>query len=211
MRAIETLGLALGASFAAGLNVYATVAVLGLLHRFDVVSLPAALEILGEPVVLGVALALYAVEFLADKIPYVDSVWDAIHTFIRPPAAAVLAYGALGNVPEAWRVAAGLLAGSIALSSHGAKATTRAAVNASPEPFSNWALSLGEDLVSVALAWFAASHPLLALAVVAVLVALSIFLMVKLFRFARRAFGWLLGDPDAPASSAAGLGGRPQL
>ena len=131
----DALSLALGASFASGLNLYATCATLGLLHRFEVVQLPAGLEVLAHPVVLGLAIFLYLVEFFADKIPYVDSLWDAAHTFIRPAAAALLAFSAMGDVPEAWRWGASLLAGGIALTSHGTKATTRVAVNASPEPF----------------------------------------------------------------------------
>ena len=101
MNPVETLGLALGAGFSSGLNLYATIATLGLLQRFGVIHLPASLQVLSHPWVLGVAIALYAIEFLADKIPYVDSVWDAIHTVVRPPAAALLAYGAAGGVPWA--------------------------------------------------------------------------------------------------------------
>ena len=130
MSPLETLGFALGTSFASGLNLYATVAAAGLLQRFGVVHLPTQLEVLANPIVMGFALVLFVIEFIADKIPYVDSVWDAVHTFIRPPAAAFLSYSAFaGGVPEEWRVAAALLAGTVALTSHSAKATTRAAAN----------------------------------------------------------------------------------
>ena len=158
MSPLETLGFALGTSFASGLNLYATVAAAGLFQRFGIVTLPEPLQVLANPVVLGVALTLFLVEFIADKIPYVDSAWDALHTFIRPPAAALLSYRAFagGGVPEEWKLAAALLAGSVALTSHGAKATTRAAANASPEPVSNWTLSLLEDGLAVFLAWLAA-------------------------------------------------------
>jgi hypothetical protein len=185
MSGLETLGLALGASFASGINLYATVATLGLLHRYEVVHLPASLDVLAHPIVLGVAIALYLIEFVADKIPYVDNVWDVLHTFIRPPAAAVLSYTAFGDVSESWRLSAALLAGSVALASHGGKASTRAAVNASPEPFSNWLLSLGEDGIAVFLVWLAVSHPLLTLIVVVVLVGVSVLVMVKLFQFVK--------------------------
>jgi hypothetical protein len=185
MSGLETLGLALGASFASGINLYATVATLGLLHRYEVVHLPASLDVLAHPIVLGVAIALYLIEFVADKIPYVDNVWDVLHTFIRPPAAAVLSYTAFGDVSEPWRLSAALLAGSVALASHGGKASTRAAVNASPEPFSNWLLSLGEDGIAVFLVWLAVSHPLLTLIVVVVLVGVSVLVMVKLFQFVK--------------------------
>ncbi len=196
MGALQTLGFILGASFASGLNLYATVAVLGLLDRFEVVQLPASLQVLAHPVVLGVAIGLYVVEFIADKVPYVDNVWDVVHTFIRPPAAGLLAYTALGDVPEIWKVGAALLAGTVALASHGTKASTRAAVNASPEPFSNWLLSLTEDAIAVTLVLFAVSHPLLTLAIVLVLVALSVYLLIKFFGFLRAALRRLFGRPS---------------
>jgi len=193
MGPIESLGFALGAAFASGLNLYATVAALGLMQRFQILQLPASLEVLSHPLVLGVAITLYAVEFLADKIPYVDNVWDLIHTFIRPPAAALITWTALspgGLAPagegEAWRLAAALLAGGVALTSHGAKATTRAGVNTSPEPVSNWLLSLIEDGIAIGLAWLAVTHPLLTIAIVIVLAVLSIWLVVKLFGLLRR-------------------------
>jgi hypothetical protein len=187
MNPIETLGLALGAGFSSGLNLYATVATLGLLERFGVIHLPQSLHVLSHPVILVVAVVLYLAEFLADKIPYVDTVWDAIHTFIRPPAAALLAYSAAGAAPAEWRWAAALLAGSVALASHGTKASARAAVNTTPEPFSNWALSFGEDVLAVWLTWMATVHPVATTVIVIVLVAVSLFLLSHLFRFARRA------------------------
>lgn len=187
MNSLETLGLALGAGFSSGLNLYATIGTLGLLQRFGIIHLPPSLQVLSHPIVLVVACVLYLAEFLADKIPYVDTVWDAVHTFIRPPAAALLAYGAAGSAPAEWRWAAALLAGGVALTSHGTKASTRAAVNTIPEPFSNWALSFGEDVLAVWLTWMAAAHPLATTIVVAALVALAVFLLFHFFRFARRA------------------------
>lgn len=186
MSPLETLGFALGTSFASGLNLYATVAAAGIFQRLGLVHLPDSLEVLSHPVVLGVAVTLFIVEFIADKIPYVDSAWDALHTFIRPPAAAVLAYGAFGNMPEEYKLGAALLAGGVALTSHGAKATTRAAANTSPEPVSNWALSLVEDGLSVFLVWMAAEHPLLTAVIVLVLVVVAVLLIRKLWRFARQ-------------------------
>jgi hypothetical protein len=187
MNPIETLGLALGAGFSSGLNLYATVATLGLLERFGVVQLPPSLHALAHPAILGIAVVLYLVEFFADKIPYVDTAWDAIHTFIRPPAAAFLAYSAAGAAPPEWRWGAALLAGGVALTSHGTKASARAAVNTTPEPFSNWALSFGEDVLAVWLTWMATAHPVATTVIVIALVALSAFLLFHLFRFARRA------------------------
>src|SRR6201993_4592703 len=149
MSPLETLSLVLGAGFASGLNVYATVATLGLLQRVGIIHLPEHLQVLGHPFVLAIAGILYLIEFLADKVPYIDSIWQAVHTFIRPPAAALLAFSVTVAAAEPWRGAAALLAGSIALPSHGTKASARAAANMSPEPFSNWALSFGEDLLAV--------------------------------------------------------------
>jgi hypothetical protein len=194
MNPIETLGLALGAGFSSGLNLYATVATLGLLQRFGALQLPPHLQVLSHPWVLGTALALYLVEFFADKIPYLDTIWDVVHTFIRPPAAALLAFAAAGGVAPQWRWAAALLAGGVALTSHGTKASARAAVNTSPEPFSNWILSFGEDLLAVWLTWMATAHPWATTIIVVALVALSIFLLYHLFRFARRAVQRLLAS-----------------
>jgi hypothetical protein len=192
------LGFALGTSFASGLNLYATVAAAGLFQRFGIVSLPEPLQVLANPVVLGIAITLFLVEFIADKIPYVDSAWDALHTFIRPPAAAILSYSAFAEgFPEEWKLAAALLAGSVALTSHGAKASTRAAANASPEPLSNWTLSLIEDGIAVFLAWMAAEHPVLTATVVVVLVIVAVFVIWKLFSYLRRAIARLKRGPGA--------------
>jgi Domain of unknown function (DUF4126) len=185
MSPVETLSLVLGTGFSSGLNLYATVATLGLLQRFGVIHLPGNLQVLSHPLVLGIALALYAVEFLADKFPYIDSIWQAVHTFIRPPAAALLAFSVTAATAEPWRWAAALLAGGIALMSHGTKAGARAAANLSPEPLSNWALSFGEDILAVWLTWFATTHPRMAVAVVIVLFVVSLFLLYHLFRFLR--------------------------
>jgi hypothetical protein len=198
MSPLETLGFALGTSFASGLNLYATVAAAGLFQRLGIVTLPEPLQILAHPVVFGIALTLFLIEFIADKIPYIDSAWDAAHTFIRPPAAALLSYSAFadGSVPEEWKLAAALLAGSVALTSHGAKASTRAAANASPEPVSNWTLSLLEDGLAVFLAWMAAEHPVLTAAIVVVLVILAVFVIWKLYGYLRRALSKLKGSPS---------------
>jgi hypothetical protein len=195
MNVLETLGFSLGTAFASGLNLYATVAILGLMQRYRVIELPHSLSVLSHPVVLILAIALYAIEFFADKVPYVDTLWDAVHTFIRPPAAALMAYAAFGEVPEAWRVAAGLLAGSVALTSHGTKASARAAVNASPEPFSNWIASLGEDGIAAFLVWMAARHPALTIGLVAALFALSVYLLIKFARFMKKVLGRLVPRP----------------
>ena len=186
MNPMETLSLVLGAGFSSGLNLYATVATLGLLQRFGVIHLPENLQVLSHPLVLAIAGVLYVMEFLADKVPFIDSIWQAVHTFIRPPAAALLAFSATAAAPEAWRWGAALLAGGIALTSHGTKASARAAANMSPEPLSNWALSFGEDILAVWLTWFATAHPRIAIVVVCLLLVVSLYLLYHLFRFLRR-------------------------
>jgi Domain of unknown function (DUF4126) len=188
MNPIQLLALTLGTGFSSGLNLYATVATLGLLQRYGIVHLPQPLAVLSHPLVIGIAIALYLVEFFADKIPYFDTIWDAVHTFIRPPAAAILAYAAVGGAPPEWRWMAALLAGGVALTSHSTKATARAAINTSPEPLSNWALSFGEDLLAVWLTWFATKHPVATVVIVVALVVLCAYLLARLFRFVRRVF-----------------------
>jgi hypothetical protein len=204
MSPLETLGFALGTSFASGLNLYATVAAAGLFQRFGIIQLPDSLQVLASPFVLGIALVLFVVEFIADKIPYVDSVWDVVHTFIRPPAAALISYSAFGHVPEEWKITAALLAGGVALTSHGAKATTRAAANTSPEPISNWTLSALEDALAVFLAWMAAEHPILTAAIVVVLVILAVLLIWKLIGYVQvlrdRVRAWKTRPAGPPGS-----------
>jgi uncharacterized protein DUF4126 len=205
MSPLETLGFALGTSFASGLNLYATVAAAGLFQRFGMVQLPESLQVLANPFVIGIAVILFLVEFIADKIPYVDSAWDAVHTFIRPPAAALISYSAFGHVSEEWKVGAALLAGGVALTSHGAKASTRAAANASPEPVSNWALSLLEDGLAVFLSWMAAAHPILAAIIVVLLVIVSVLLIRRLYGYLRllgtRFRQWRAGSATPPAGT----------
>jgi Domain of unknown function (DUF4126) len=182
------LSAVLGVSFAAGLNTYATILALGVMHRLGIVHLPSGLDVVGTLPVIIAAAVLYAVEFVADKIPIVDTVWDGIHTVIRPAAGALLAYGVVGSVDPQWQLIAALVGGGVALTSHTAKASTRAAVNVSPEPFSNWFLSLLEDVVSFTIVWLTASHPLIGFVVVLTLAAAAIFIVWKLSHFARRVF-----------------------
>ncbi len=182
---LAALGLAIGLSYASGLKLYATVVVLGLLQHFGVVHLPSSLIVLGNPVVIAVALALYSVEFLADKIPYVGSVWNAIHTFIRPPAAALLSYAALSPAPAQWRILGALLGGGVAFSSHSVKTALRTPLEASPEPVSTIVFSLAEDFLAAAAAWLAAAHPILAIVAVVMLFAAMFYATVLLYRVSR--------------------------
>ena len=188
MDPLHLIGLSLGTSFAAGLNLYATILTAGLLDRFGVVELPASLDVVTHPVLLGLAGILFVVEFVADKVPWVDSVWDVAHTVIRPLAAAVLAVAGFADMDPALQVGAALLAGGVALTSHGAKASTRAAVNASPEPFSNWFLSFAEDSIAIGLTWLAVTHPVITAVLVLVLLIMAVLVIRSLFRFVRARF-----------------------
>jgi hypothetical protein len=176
----------MGSAWLSGFNLYATVLTLGLLHRFHLVQLPGDLDFLSRWWVIGVAGVLYLVEFLADKIPVVDSVWDAIHTFIRVPAGAVLAASAFAHFDPAIRTVALLAGGTLALGSHGTKATVRMAVNASPEPFSNILLSTAEDIFTIALTALAAFHPVVILVIILIFVVLLLWLGPKIFRAIRQ-------------------------
>src|SRR4029079_2947989 len=149
MNLLSTLAIAMGSAWVSGINLYACVATMGLLSRFSHLRLPGELEILTSWWIIGVAGTLYVVEFVADKVPYIDSTWDVIHTFIRVPAGAVLAASAFGDFDRSIQVIALLLGGGLALSSHGTKAATRAMLNASPEPVSNWIASIAEDILAV--------------------------------------------------------------
>lgn len=192
MDLLTTSALGLGAAWASGINVYAVVLTLGIMNLAGWITLPPDLQPLSSPLVLGIAAALYAIEFLADKVPGVDHVWDAIHSFIRVPAGAVLAAASFGQVSPEWAIAAGLLGGTLALGSHLSKAGTRAAVNLSPEPFSNWIVSLLEDIAAVVAVIMAAFHPLVFLIALAAIVALTIWLLPKLLRIAARIVNGLL-------------------
>ena len=176
-------------SFAAGLNVYATLATLGLLAHTGVLPLPPALHLVTNWWVIGASLALFLVEFFADKVPAFDLVWNALHTFIRVPVAALLAYGATSQLSPEKQLIATLLGGMIALAAHGGKTAVRAVVTPSPEPLSNIGLSLGEDALAIFLTWFASQHPYLAatlavcfLAVIVILVRWVIKALKALFR-----------------------------
>src|SRR4029077_6245101 len=144
----STLSLALGSAWTSGINLYATVTVLGLLQKFGATRLPGGLDALDNWWIIGVAAFLYAVEFFADKIPYVDSVWDVVHTFIRVPAGALVAYGATNHLDSSIYIAATLLGGGLAFTSHGTKTALRVGANLSPEPVSNWVLSIVEDIIA---------------------------------------------------------------
>jgi hypothetical protein len=186
---LTTLGRTLGFSFAAGVNLYATVAILGLASRYGWVSLPPQFQAFNSNIVIGVAVVMYLIEFFADKIPYVDSLWDVIHTAIRPVGGALIAVTTLGDASPTVEALIALLGGTVAAGSHLTKTSTRAAANASPEPFSNWILSIGEDLFVVGLGYLALKHPLAALAVAGTLLVLIVVFAAVIIRKVRAWFG----------------------
>jgi len=186
MELLTILGRTLGFSLAAGVNLYATVAVLGLSARYGWVDLPEQFKAFDHPWIIGAAATLYLIEFVADKIPWVDTVWDSVHTFIRPVGGALIAVAALGEASPLVVGVIALLGASVAAGSHATKAGTRVAINTSPEPFSNWAASLAEDGLVVALSFLTLKFPLLALGVSLAIIAAIVLVARKIWRWARR-------------------------
>ena len=197
---IALLGLLAGSSLASGLRLYATIAVLGFLGRSGTLTLPGELSVLSNTWIIVTAGLLYLVEFFADKVPYADTGWDALHTFIRVPAGALLAARALGPTNPALEVVAALAGGTVALAAHGTKATARLAINTSPEPFTNWAASVAEDIVAFLGVWAAFQHPYVMLAFVILFLALSDYLVPKILRGLRVIFRKLFGKDRGPAA-----------
>ena len=185
---LSTLSLALGSAWTSGINLYATVFVLGLFQKIGLAKLPGGLEVLDNWWIVGIAAFLYLIEFVADKVPYVDSVWDVVHTFIRVPAGALLAYAAVGDLEPTTQAMAFLLGGGVALSSHGTKATARAFVNLSPEPVSNWFLSIVEDIVALVGAILTIFAPLLIGVVVLIFLVIFVLILPRVVRTFRRLF-----------------------
>lgn len=196
---LPLLGLLLGASVASGLRLYATVAVLGFLGRQGAIELPEGLQGLEHEWVILVAAALYLVEFVADKVPVVDSVWDVVHTFIRVPASTLLAWAALSNVPETWRIIATLVCGGVTLSTHGLKSSARVAINTSPEPVTNWAASFLEDGLTAVVLYLAVTHPVAAAAIAVAVVVLAVLLASWIVRTIRRFLSARRPPVDRPA------------
>ena len=184
----ELLGLLVATSFAAGLNVYAAVATLGLLGHAGVLPLPPALEIVSNWWVIGASGVLFLVEFFADKVPAFDLIWNALHTFVRIPVAALLAYGATSQLSPQKQMLATVVGGAIAFAAHGGKTAVRAAVTPSPEPISNAALSIGEDALAVFLIWFATQHPFITTGIVAILLIIIVAMVRFIYRALRNLF-----------------------
>ena len=186
MNVIQIIGLALGAAWTSGINLYATVAVLGLLQHYGLARLPGGLAVLDNWIIIGVALFLYVVEFVADKVPYVDTVWDAVHTFVRVPAGAVIAFAATSDLNPTVQVVALLLGGGLALSTHGTKATLRAGANIIPEPVTNWTLSIVEDVVAIGSVILAVISPVAILVVIFIFLVILVWILPKVIRRIRR-------------------------
>ena len=190
---IHAIALTLGASWASGINLYAALVMLGLLANTGNAALPPDLQILADPRIIGAAGFMYIVEFFADKVPGVDTGWDTVHTFIRIPAGALLAYGATSEIDPGLAVAAAIVGGTISAGSHGAKAGSRVLINTSPEPFTNWFASVGEDVVVVAGLW------------TALFIVFVIWLLPKIWRGIKKVFGFivrLFSDKQPPPAPA---------
>ena len=189
----QLIAVAAGLGWASGLRLYAVVFLTGLAGTLSWVALPSGLAVLQHPAMLWTSGGLLLVEFLADKVPWVDSLWDALHTFIRIPAGAALAYGVFGADQATWALVAALLGGTLAATAHTAKATTRAAANTSPEPFSNVALSLAGDAVVPGMLWLSWQHPLIFFVALAIALVAMVVVTVMLFKFLRGLGGKLRG------------------
>lgn len=209
MDTVETIAVVLGVAWASGINLYAAVLVLGILNAGGYMSLPPNLEILSDPLVMITAGFMYCVEFFADKTPGVDTGWDALHTFIRIPAGAILAAAAVGDVHPALEFAAFLVGGSVAAGAHATKAGSRLMINTSPEPVSNWTASIGEDVLVVTGLWTALAHPWLFLAALVLFIVFAAWLLPKVWRGIKTVYGGLYRrmrgkrtEAEAPADKA---------
>ena len=205
----QTLALSMGAAWASGINLYAAVLVLGIMGSSGDVVLPQTLEILTNPLVIGAAGVMFCIEFFADKIPGVDTAWDGIHTFVRIPAGAMLAAGAVGDVTPALEFTAALMGGGLAAGTHATKAGSRVLINTSPEPFTNWGASLAEDAAVIGGLWAALNHPWIFLGLLGAFIVLMIWLLPRLWRGIKtvlRALGRLFGmgnevDENTPTTN----------
>jgi len=194
-----TLALTMGLAWASGINLYATLFTLGYLANTGNITLPPDLQIVADPMVMGAAGIMYCIEFFADKVPGVDTGWDTIHTFIRIPAGAMLAAGAVGELNPVVELAAAIMGGGMAATSHATKAGSRVLINTSPEPFSNWFASVGEDVAVVTGVWACINHPFLFLIALVLFIALAIWLLPRIWSGIKKVFrfiGKLFGQQD---------------
>lgn len=189
----QTIALSMGVAWASGINLYATLLTLGFLAHTGDIGLPPDLQVLANPLVIAAAGFMYCVEFFADKVPGVDTGWDAIHTFIRIPAGALLAAGAVAEIGPAAELAAAIVGGGLATGTHATKAGTRVMINASPEPFTNWFASLGEDIVVIVGVWASLKHPWIFIALLTLFILLMIWLLPKLWQAIKKVARFLAG------------------
>jgi len=187
-----TLALTMGLAWASGINLYATLFTLGYLANTGNMDLPPDLEIVANPMVMGAAGLMYCIEFFADKIPGVDTGWDTIHTFVRIPAGAMLAAGAIGDINPAIEITAAILGGGLAATTHATKAGSRVLINTSPEPFSNWTASIGEDIAVIGGVWACLNHPFLFLVALALFIMLMIWLLPKIWKGIKKVFRFII-------------------
>lgn len=198
-----TLALTLGVGWASGINLYAAIVTLGVMSYSGSFDLPPDLAMVANPLVIGAAGIMYGIEFFADKIPGVDSAWDSLHTFIRIPAGAMLAAGTVGDISPAMEISAAIIGGSLATASHATKAGSRVLINTSPEPFSNWAASIGEDISVIGGMWLAVHNPILFLIALIVFIGLVILLLPKIWRGIKKVFQFfvrLFGGNSEPSN-----------
>ncbi|MFC1548729.1 DUF4126 domain-containing protein [Candidatus Omnitrophota bacterium] len=200
MGLLSALGVILGGSWASGINLYLTIAGLGIAERLGLIDLPGKLDVLSHPLVIAVALLLFVIEFFADKIPYVDSAWDSVHTFIRPLGGAAMAFMATSDSTAAIQFSTAMMAGTVALDAHLTKATTRVAINTSPEPFSNIIASATEDGLVLAALWLIMTHPVIAGVLVISFIVFSVWFLKVMFRFLRKVFDFFLGSKEEDIS-----------
>jgi hypothetical protein len=187
------IALSMGAAWASGINLYATILVLGLMGNTGSMPLPEHLQIVQQPIVIGACTLMYAVEFFADKIPGIDTGWDAIHTFIRVPAGAALAAAAVGNVDPAVSLAAAIVGGTLSAATHATKSGSRVMINTSPEPVTNWIASISEDIAVVGGLWVALNHPIIFIAALIIFIIMLIWLLPKLWRGIKKVFAAIGG------------------
>jgi hypothetical protein len=209
----QTIALTMGVAWASGINLYAAMLMLGYLGLTGSIELPPGLELLADPLVMGAAGLMYGIEFFADKTPGVDTVWDGLSTFIRIPAGALLAAGAVGDVSQGAHLAAAIAGGTLATGSHLTKAGSRVLINTSPEPFTNWTASVGEDIAVILGLWTALNHPVLFIVLLIVFILLTIWLLPRIWRGIKKVFSLLTsrfggGNADANSTATAKIDSR---
>ncbi len=188
---VNTISMSMGVAWASGINLYATLLTLGIMASTGNMTLPPDLQVLASPLVIGAAGLMFIIEFVADKMPGVDTGWDSIHTFIRIPAGAMLAAASIGEVSTAVTISAALVGGTLAAGSHATKAGSRVLINTSPEPFTNWFASIGEDVAVIVGVWAALTHPLIFLTFLILFIVLAIWFLPRLWRGIKKVFAFL--------------------